>query len=260
MNGSGGAKNKIAFKVNGREFSFDMTYDVDNACDNDLMSEFKYLGICEPEVICAMERIVRAGDTVIDGGANIGFFTIYLAFLVGPTGKVFAIEPGQNNIWKLEENVRLNKLKNVEIVRKPLWMNHNKVTLYMREEGGRNSLWGQEDYRGKVELEPCVLSEFPAHRLAKLDIEGAEVAALRGYVPGEQCPFVITEMNEPAMAYLGYTQDDLRALQNTFLLNKDGNMPMYVPPEVKIVTDRQNANILLSSVGDIVEVWTEVRV
>src|SRR6516165_10389259 len=146
-------KNKIDFKVNGRQFSFDMTYDQDNACDNDLLSEFQSMGICEPEVVCAMERIVRERDTVIDGGANIGFFTVYLAQLVGPKGKVFAIEPGQNNLWKLEENIRINGLKNVEIVRKPLWMNHNTVTLYMRQEGGLNSLAGQQAHGGKVDME-----------------------------------------------------------------------------------------------------------
>jgi FkbM family methyltransferase len=255
-------KNKIDFKVNGRQFSFEMTFDSDNACDTDLRSEFENMGICEPEVVCAMERIVRDGDTVIDGGANIGFFTIYLAQLVGPKGKVYAIEPGQNNLWKLEENVRLNKLKNVEIVRKPLWMNHNKVTLYMRHEGGRNSLWPDGNCPGKAEFEPCLLSEFPPHRLAKLDIEGAEVAAIRGYGGGDDCqpPFIIAEMNEPALGFLGFTQDDLRALQNVFLLDKDGRMPIYVPPEVKIVTDRQNANILLSSIGHVASVWTEVRV
>jgi FkbM family methyltransferase len=253
-------KNKIDFKVNGRQFSFDMTYDQDNACDNDLLSEFQSMGICEPEVVCAMERIVREGDTVIDGGANIGFFTIYLAQLVGPSGKVFAIEPGQNNVWKLEENVRLNALKNVEIVRKPLWMNTNKVTLYMRSEGGRNSLWGQEGYGGKVEMEPCLLGSFPPHRLVKLDIEGAEVAALRGYEAQDQCPFIIAEMNEPALGYLGFTQDDLRDLQEVFLLQQNGNLPMYVPRGTRIVTDRQNTNILLSSIPAVGEVWKEVRI
>ena len=256
------SKNRIGFKVNGREFSFEMTYDADNACDNDMLSEFQALGICEPEVVCAMERIAREGDTVIDGGANIGFFTIYLAQLVGPTGKVFAVEPGQNNLWKLEENVRLNKLKNVEIVRKPLWMNKNKVTLYMRPAGGRNSLWGQEDFRGRQDFEPCMLIDFPPHRLAKLDIEGAEAATLDACAGFDLCPFYICEMNELALGYLGYTQDDLRTRASlaTFLLQKDGSLPTLVPPDTKIVTQRQNANILLSTVEAVGKVWKEARI
>src|SRR5215831_19717323 len=113
MQGSSQGKNLIDFKVNGRQFSFKMTFDPNNACDKDLVASFNVHGICEPEVVCAMEKIVHPGDTVIDGGANIGFFTVYLSHLVGPTGKVFSIEPGQNNLWKLEENIRLNKLTNV---------------------------------------------------------------------------------------------------------------------------------------------------
>jgi FkbM family methyltransferase len=262
MNGSAPLRNNINFKVNGREFSFKMTYDADNACDRDMINSFREHGICEPEVVCAMAQIVRERDTVIDGGANIGFFTVYLAQLVGPKGKVIAIEPGQNNLWKLEENVRINGLKNVEIVRKPLWMDHNKVTLYMREEGGKNSLAGQEAHGGKVEMDPCTLADFPWPRLIKLDIEGAEPAALNITIDNKEpvYEFVICEMNELALGRLGFTQDDLRdRAYSTFLLQKDGNLPMLVPEHTKIVTDRQNANILLSSIEDVEKVWKEVR-
>lgn len=256
MEGSQPLQNRIAFKVNGKEFSFKMTYDEGNPCDRDLIACFAHLGICEPEVVCAMERIVRPGDTVIDGGANIGFFTIYLSLLVGPEGKVIAIEPGENNLWKLEANIRLNKLKNVQIVRKPLWRNHDMVTLHMRSEGGRNSLFPGESF-GRHMFEACTLSDFPPARLTKLDIEGAEVAALQTW---EGNGFVICEMNQKALAMLGEDQDTLRANGETFIMQKDGNLPMLVPPGTKIVTELQNTNILLSTVEDVQEVWKEVRV
>jgi FkbM family methyltransferase len=256
MNGSPQSENRINFKVNGREFAFKMTYHADNACDRDLMASFKADGICEPEVVCAMERIVREGDTVIDGGANIGFFTIYLSQLVGPKGKVIAIEPGQNNLWKLEANVKLNKIKNVQLVRKPLWHNNDKVTLHMRTEGGRNSLFPGDSF-GKSEIEACTLADFPVARLTKLDIEGAECHALECW---EGQGFVIAEMNEKALAAMGDSQTALRCNGETFLLNKDGLLPTLVPDKTKIVTDRQNVNVLLSTVEDVATVWTEVRV
>lgn len=256
MEGSQPQKNKIAFTVNGRSFAFEMTYDSGNACDRDLITCFQADGICEPEVVCAMQRIVRDGDTVIDGGANIGFFTIYLSQLVGETGKVIAIEPGENNLWKLEANVRLNHLKNVQIVRKPLWRNHDKVTLHMRSHGGMNSLSPGNGF-GRAEIEACMLGDFLPARLIKLDIEGAEVAALETW---EGSGYVICEMNEKALQLMGTTQQELRANGETFLLQKDGNLPMLVPPTTKIVTDRQNANILLSTVEDVAEVWREVRI
>lgn len=264
MHGSPQGQNKIDFKVNGREFSFKMTYDADNACDRDMLACFQTNGICEPEVVCAMERIVRVGDTVIDGGANIGFFSIYLAQLVGPSGKVIAIEPGQNNIWKLEENIRINGLKNVEIVRKPLWSSNEKVTLYMRQEGGRNSLWPDEAYRGNQQIEACTLADFQGARLIKLDIEGAEHRALIG--GGFSCDFIICELNEQALGYCGSSQDKLRHYMNaegnycTFILHRDGNLPILVPPETKIVSAAQNTNIMFARLNFIPEVWREVRI
>jgi FkbM family methyltransferase len=262
MNGSTPLQNKIAFKVNGREFSFKMTYDADNACDRDMIGCFQRDGICEPEVVCAMQRIVRERDTVIDGGANIGFFTVYLAQLVGPRGKVIAIEPGQNNLWKLEENVRINGLKNVEIVHKPLWRDHSKVTLHMRTEGGRNSLFPGNSF-GRQEIEACTLTDFPEPRLIKLDIEGSEHAALDILVDNQEpvYPFVICEMNEEALKCMGSSQLELRdRAYYTFLLQKDGNLPLLVPEKTVIVSERQNTNILLSSIEDVEEVWKEVRI
>jgi FkbM family methyltransferase len=254
MNGSERAENKIKFQVNGREFAFKMTYHADNTCDRDLIHCFQTIGICEPEVVCAMERIVRPGDIVIDGGANIGFFTIYLSMLVGEAGKVIAIEPGENNLWKLEANVRLNGLRNVEIVRKPLWAINDEVTLYMRSEGGRNSLFSGNSF-GANKMETCTLADFPGARLIKLDIEGAEVQALDMWEGGG---FVIAEMNEEALNMMGTDQDELRANGETFLLQKDGSLPIYVSPRTRIVTNRQNLNILLSTIDDVAEVWKEV--
>ena len=69
------------------------------------------------------------------------------------------------------------------------------------------------------------------------------------------------EMNEAALKYMGSSQYELRdRAYYTFLLQKDGNLPMLVPEHTTIITERQNANILLSSIEDVEEVWTEVRI
>jgi 23S rRNA G2069 N7-methylase RlmK/C1962 C5-methylase RlmI len=57
------------------------------------------------------------GDTVVDVGANIGAFTMQAAKIVGPGGRVISIEPAPDSASRLEENISLNNLTNVETIR-----------------------------------------------------------------------------------------------------------------------------------------------
>jgi FkbM family methyltransferase len=59
--------------------------------------------------------IVKRGDIVIDAGANIGAFTVPLANAVGPSGRVHAFEPQRIINQRLNANVALNDLYNVDI-------------------------------------------------------------------------------------------------------------------------------------------------
>lgn len=53
-------------------------------------------------------QTIAPGSTVIDVGANIGCFTMVAAKLVGPTGRVFALEPEESTFRQLEKNIELN--------------------------------------------------------------------------------------------------------------------------------------------------------
>jgi len=71
----------------------------------------------EPEIWRAAMNLVRTGDTVVDVGAHIGLYAIALARRVGEGGRVIAIEPDPGNAELMEQNVRVNQLCNLEIVR-----------------------------------------------------------------------------------------------------------------------------------------------
>ena len=53
--------------------------------------------IYEPDVSNFLVRVLREGDTVIDVGANIGFFSVLSSTLVGDSGKVVSFDPYQSN-------------------------------------------------------------------------------------------------------------------------------------------------------------------
>jgi len=66
------------------------------------------LGGFEPKTLALYRKLVRAGDTVLDIGANVGAHTLPLAQLVSQTGQVIAFEPTTFAITKLRQNLALN--------------------------------------------------------------------------------------------------------------------------------------------------------
>lgn len=65
-------------------------------------------GFWEMWVTEAMMRAVRRGSTVIDVGANLGYFTMLLADLTGPEGKVLAFEPNPALARRLNRSIAVN--------------------------------------------------------------------------------------------------------------------------------------------------------
>jgi FkbM family methyltransferase len=66
------------------------------------------MGAYEPGTRAAYERVIREGDVVLDIGANIGAHTLHFARLVGPRGRVYAVEPTDYAARRLRANLELN--------------------------------------------------------------------------------------------------------------------------------------------------------
>ena len=102
-----GERRRIAIsgELEGKRFAFEM--DFDSAFDAD-MRHIEYLQngtLFEPEISAPFGRVLRHGDTVIDVGANIGWFTPLAASLVAPSGSVVACEPGPDNQAEPRANI-----------------------------------------------------------------------------------------------------------------------------------------------------------
>ena len=132
------------------------------------------------------EEITR-GDVVVDIGANIGFFTLHFARLVGPEGHVFAFEPDPGNFRLLQQNVQENGYENVTLIPKAVSNSSGKTRLFLCDSNvGDHRIYdspGEE--RTSVEIETIRLDDFLAGSerpvdFIKMDIQGAEMLALEG--------------------------------------------------------------------------------
>jgi FkbM family methyltransferase len=130
-----------------------------------------------------VSRYLRLGDAAIDGGANIGVYSLLFASIVGPTGRVDAFEPDATAFARLEENIRLNRLDFVHPHNTALGDQQTSVLFYEDSDVSNRVATGIDAGRRIVTVPMTRLSAFVDHRayaLAKLDLEGYEPHALRG--------------------------------------------------------------------------------
>jgi tRNA G37 N-methylase Trm5 len=78
-------------------------------------------GAWERDTVRLFERILRAGDVVVDIGAHVGYFTLIAARSVGPEGRVYAFEPDPENYALLVRNIELNGYQNIMPIQKAVW-------------------------------------------------------------------------------------------------------------------------------------------
>ncbi len=261
----------INFEINKRKFAFQLMHDPNFLPDRDTLICMREFSCPEPEVVHLMTRALRPGDFAIDGGANIGFFTLVMSQLVDTNGIVLAVEPGENNLHKLRDNLKLNRIKYFEVCNRPLWSSNDNVMLHYHEHGGMNSLSNYQPMFGKKELQGITLNTWHATpRLIKLDIEGAEEHALRGATKHlvNHVPYIVCELNPDALKGLGSSQESLRRFMrewgySTFILRRDGSLPALVPDITTIgesVNWNGTVNILFSTVEKVGTAWPEVLV
>ena len=133
---------------------------------------------------------------VVDVGANCGYFTFLARKLVGEQGDVFAVEPHMSNVRLLVIGCRENEYDNVHIVPVAAGAQTGIATLRAAHTNGVTSDLSNLDDIMEVTLVP----QFPLDSIAsdidfiKLDIEGRELDALRGFIAGlSRRPLIVSE-------------------------------------------------------------------
>lgn len=144
-------------------------------------------GIFEPLATALLPLLVGDGDMVIDVGANIGYYTLLCARLVGKRGLVYAFEPEPQAFALLEQNVALNGYRNVVARRQAVGGQCGTTWLWVNlgsNQGDHRIYDPGEGRRRRLEVELVALDQvLPAGagvKLVKMDLQGSEPLALQG--------------------------------------------------------------------------------
>jgi FkbM family methyltransferase len=143
-------------------------------------------GCYEPSNTAVVRSYLERGDVFVDVGANIGYFTVLAAKLVGATGKIFAFEPHPKAREQLNRNLALNGLTNVKVSSKAASSENGKHILYIAREDislSNTRQWLAPGYDQVVVQTARIDDELPAEtkvKMAKIDVEGDEFSALLG--------------------------------------------------------------------------------
>lgn len=181
-------------------------------------------GTYEPHIVSFYRRFIRPGMVVADIGANIGFHALHAATLVGPSGRVVAVEPDPRSVSLMKLSLSLNSpALPMEIVAAAL--SDAQEDLIHTDLGNAGNSGARFTHRSRSRLERLVHGVAPVYRtvrairwddhyldlpvsLVKIDIEGFEPHALRGMERSlmRQRPVILSEFAPSNLESLGETE------------------------------------------------------
>jgi FkbM family methyltransferase len=159
----------------------------------------------EPAVQAALKQYLRPGMIFYDIGANIGFFSLLAARIVGNEGRVIAFEADPEIAARLRVHVSRNDFRGISVVEKAVWFEPSTVFFARTDPTtspdrglGHIVASGAND---TIEVNAVSLDEYvryvPAPDFLKCDAEGAEVEIFRGAqrMLAEKRPTILCEMH-----------------------------------------------------------------
>ena len=199
-----------------------------------LMADFLQAGqLYEPKITKLLLSNLKPGDTFIDVGAHIGYFSIVAASVVGPSGRVYCFEPEPTNYKQIIDHIRANGLKNVIPFHGAASEETGVLDLFVETgNDGGHAIWDlwEGPFHAKnpaaraqiqklpvpsVSLDDYLLGSAQPIKAIKIDVEGAEVTVLRGaqkLLRQKRVPLVVCECHHSYLRCMGESEESLRNL------------------------------------------------
>lgn len=138
-------------------------------------------GTYDKELTQVFDMVIQPGDTIIDVGANVGYFTLLASNLTGGTGNVISFEPENKNYEILLANVNnFAKHDNISIENLGISDKQTSLELSLGEGPGGHKIGGSNNETQSVDT--VILDEYinSSVDLVKIDVEGVEPSVFRG--------------------------------------------------------------------------------
>jgi len=235
-------------KIHGYNMKFDLQ-------DPGISRSLLLVGDREREHQFMLKRAVKPNQTILDLGANIGYYVLMEHQLLAGTGSVIAIEPSPCNYQALCENVRLNDREKSTITINAAITDHDgKIDLHLSQLSNVHSLVKSQvpsptNQHIKVDAISLksIAAQYPTIDLIRMDIEGYEQTILQSLVELNRLshfkPSILFELHPPKYDYqkfsdtlssldkIGY-QAELIATSHHELLQQE-----HLKPIAKLPTD-----------------------
>ncbi|MDO8486308.1 MAG: FkbM family methyltransferase [Candidatus Staskawiczbacteria bacterium] len=142
----------------------------------------------EPLETALIIKNLKEGDTFLDIGAGIGYYTVLTSKIVGDKGKVIAFDPDPQYFQFIQKNLKENGCNNVILFQKAVLNRTGKTKFYLYDKIGRNRveevnhLLSDFKVRDSIEVETVRIDDLLNEKIdfIKIDIEGSQYLALEG--------------------------------------------------------------------------------
>lgn len=220
--------------------------------DMSLMPDLVTYGVIESQLSKFLIENLKEGDTVVDIGANIGYYTILMGYKVGETGKVIAFEPNKETFSLLSDNVAINYLtKRVSLVNKVVYSEEKEISFYSTDRFTGNASIHQPDKEyydyflvdkglHETKLQSVSLDEYfddnDVIDYVKIDTEGGEyhcILGMKNLIINKKVKTIIFELNklrsleDSTKLYKLLTDFHLNYGVRFGIINKDGEIKHF---------------------------------
>lgn len=175
-----------------------------------------------------LERVLKPGMTVLDIGANIGYYALMERRLIGDTGRIITVEPSPSNVRLLQRNLELNGVTDATVIEAAVSNESGSRAFNMSHMSNLNTF--HPTGSGDIHLSgetidvatltvPEIAAQHGAPDLLRMDVEGHEVEVLDGMIEAVQQgilrPMVIFETH---LSRYGDEHDMADVLRRLFAL------------------------------------------